>query len=112
MPSSTLATNRTAGADRPAAVGTEAVALAAELLGIAPRRASRRVILTTSGLAVIQVVDRFTEIAVELHWSVIADVLAGLAPDGLAEFRGFQLDGHELAHSADQIPSKKSGEVG
>jgi len=84
-------------------------ALAAEMLGVAARHAGRRAILTTTGLVAIDVVDRFTEIAVELHWSVVTDVLTGRAPNQLAEFRGFELDGHQLAYTADQIPSQKPG---
>jgi hypothetical protein len=84
---------------------TDARALAAELLGVAPIRARRRAILTTRGLAAVDVLDRFTEIAIDLHWAEIADVLAGKPPDRLAEIRGFKLDGHQLAFAADQIPS-------
>ena len=92
-------------------VSTSAHALAAELLGVTAHHVSRRAILTTSGLVAIDVVDRFTELAVELHWSVVTDVLAGRPSDQLAEFRGFRLDGHELAYGPDQIPSAEPGQV-
>jgi len=73
-------------------------------LGLAPTSRRPRVILTTAGLAVLRSVSRLDDVAIDWHWSVIADVLAGEPADELAEFRGFELDGHQLAFAADQIP--------
>jgi hypothetical protein len=73
-------------------------------LGLTPASPGRRAILTDTGLAVVTVRDRFTEIAIERHWSTVADVLAGDLADQLAEFSGFDVNGHQLAFSSDQIP--------
>jgi len=91
---------------------TSVRALAAELLGVAAHHVGLRAILTTSGLVAIEVVDRFTEIAVELHWRVIADVLAGAQPDELAEFRGFELEGYEVAYAVAHLPRPATGAGG
>jgi hypothetical protein len=80
------------------------MALAADLLGVAPRRAGRRALLTAKGLVAIDVVDRFTELAVDLHWSVVADALAGDGVEQLSEFHGCELEGHQLAFDVGQLP--------
>jgi len=49
-------------------------------------------------------VSRLDDVAIDWHWSVIADVLAGEPADELAEFRGFELEGRQLAFASDQIP--------
>jgi hypothetical protein len=93
-----------AGSDEAVAPSTADIALAANLLGVSPKRSGRRAILTSTGLVALEVVDRFTELAVELHWAEIADVLAGKPPDRLAEIQGFELEGHQLAYALEQIP--------
>ena len=88
-----------------------AVALGVNDLGVSAPRRAPRAILTSEGLVAIMVVDRFTELAIDLHWTEIADVLGGEPPGRLMEFRGFKLDGHQLAFAIEQIPAKNTGMV-
>ena len=77
---------------------------AAAKLGLAPISPGHRLILTDSGLVAVYIADRLSEAAIDLHWSVITDVLAVGGVARLAEFEGFELDGHQLAYAAEQIP--------
>jgi hypothetical protein len=82
----------------------EALAWAISKLGLSPVSPGHRVILTPTGLAVVDVHDCFAEIAIDRHWAVVADALTGHAIDLLDEFREIQVDGHQLAFALEQIP--------
>lgn len=69
----------------------------------APRGPRRRVAATTTGLAEIEVHDRFTEQIIDLHWQALAAYFILGDRDQFAEFSGLELDGHRLVSSPKQL---------
>ena len=94
--------------DRP---NTGALARVADSKGAGASRPGQRAVLTSAGLVSIEVVDRFTERLLDIHWEIIAHALAGREVELLATFRDVILDGHQLAFNSKQLRSAASAEA-
>jgi hypothetical protein len=62
----------------------------------APQGPRRRIAATTAGLAEIEILDRFSEQIIDLHWQALAAYFTFGNREQLTEFRGLEFDGHRL----------------
>ena len=86
-----------------------AIAFAAELVGASACRPGQRAVLTPDGLIAVEVVDRFTERIIDLHWDAIAESLADPNCDLLSVFQDYRVHRYQLAFRVDQLPRAPFG---
>lgn len=67
------------------------------------RQGRHRLLITTRGLARVEIEDRFDEVVVDLHWLTILKWFVDDDDSDLQKFSGFQVAGHRLASSAFEI---------